>query len=82
MWVIISFTLFGVVFGIIIGGKIGVDSCYDYINDNVAIRIILKRMIKCKEDKSINDDERKEQIYKFVDILKSYVKEDSNETRN
>ena len=82
MWVIISFTLFGVLFGIIIGGKIGVDACSDYINDNVAIRIILKRMIKCKEDKSINDNERKEQIYKFVDILKSYAREDSDETRN
>lgn len=76
MWFIISFTLFGVLFGIIIGGKIGVDSCSNYINDNVAIRIILKRMIECKEDKSINDDERKEQIYKFVDILKSYARED------
>lgn len=84
MWVIvIACILFGIIIGYIIGGKDGVDSCAEYINENVVFHHMIENMMKIKDDKKLKESERKNLIYESLTTLDKYMNGRLNyETRN
>ena len=82
-WLGILFVWIGLVLGIFIGGKEGVDSCTKDIKENVVFRHTFETMIKIKNDKKIKENERKRMIYEQIDFLNHYMNNEVNlyETR-
>ena len=73
MWITIGFCLMALMIGLIIGGKEGVDSCTEYINDNVMFRNTIKMIIHIKNNKELKENERKKSIYEILDKLNQYI---------
>ena len=69
----ISFIFIGLFLGISIGGKEGFDSCTKDIEENVAFRNMLEIMINTKNNKKLEENERKRIIYEQIDFLNQYM---------
>ena len=77
MWLVgIGLTLSGLMIGYIMGGKEGVDSCTNYIKENVMFRHSIEHIIKIKNDKELKEKKRKELLYRCIDDLDMYINGD------